>query len=438
VTRRASASGVLRLAALALVFFIALALRRGEQLTDPQVWNEEGAVMIPDLVNHGLGTIWQPTNGYITLVPRLIAALALAISPSHYPLIATVVTWLFIIGVLLVVATAPLLVRGGPLLALAVLFVPSDPEVFGLTLYTLWWAGLLVVAAALWQRRSGALLGRIGLVVFGGLSVPVIFIALPVFVYRAIVFRELRTERVVALAAGACAAIQAAVLIRTSTPSGNPPNVTTLWRAIPAFLGNDVVGAVVRAVPDAHLALLTAAGLMTLAAVVAAFVFEREAAATLVVVAFLWAGSIALSAARIDVSILDPVAAGPRYFFYPFIFEAWFFIHLAFVARRIPLRAAAIVFVATAMLSGIPVLRRTHDDLRWSENFASCLTQPDRKAWTFPIEFDGHAQSAWHFVLTGAQCRSLLAHDLLAWIRPLPPAPRSDSVRRANERRQAP
>jgi len=90
--------------------------------------------------------------------------------------------------------------------------------------------------------------------------------------------------------------------------------------ATPASAAADLSrGALLRLVrvPGTHATLLALAGVLTLAAVTAAVVLERQAVSTLVLLAYLWAGSIALSAARIDVAVLDPAGAGPRYFFYP-------------------------------------------------------------------------------------------------------------------------
>jgi len=88
------------------------------------------------------------------LVPKLITISAASISFSQYPLISTLLAWGVTLAVCYIIATAPIQLRGGLLLAVACLLVPSDPEVFGLPLYTFWWVSILLFVVVFWNQQS--------------------------------------------------------------------------------------------------------------------------------------------------------------------------------------------------------------------------------------------------------------------------------------------
>jgi hypothetical protein len=130
-TSGTSARPALYYAALFLLFFFLLYLRRPAQLLHPQVWDEDGTQIVPGLIDHGLKSLFYPVNGYLVLVPKLISAISLSISGVHYPLVSTVITWIFISWVCLEIATSQTWLCGGALLGIATLLIPSDPEAFG-------------------------------------------------------------------------------------------------------------------------------------------------------------------------------------------------------------------------------------------------------------------------------------------------------------------
>ena len=192
------------------------------------------------MIDAGARSLFEPLhNGYMVLVCGSTSLIAFTISPTYYPLIGTVLAWAFTVAVALAIALSPVIVRGGPWLALAALLVPSDPEVFGLPLYTFWWAGLLVLLAALWRPGAPGTGWRVAFVVVGALSSPVILLALPLFVYRVFAVRE-RGELVAGGVAIGCAALQIGALLRLAHRRGLRPTTSstsagprTSWRARP-------------------------------------------------------------------------------------------------------------------------------------------------------------------------------------------------------------
>lgn len=418
-------STIFKLVLYALVFFAILFARRSDQLIHPQVWDEDGSQILRDLINNGPVSLLWPLNGYLVVIARVISLLSLSISVTQYPLISTILAWAFTIATLLAISVSPLVLRGGILIALVAALIPSDPEVFGLPLYTFWWAGLLIVLAALWRPGAGHTAWRVAFVVVGGLSSPVLLLVLPLFIYRIFAWRNDVEERIVTIVATVCTVVQVLALVLShNVAQKSVLSVSTALAALPLFLGNYVLGSFART----HLTI--AAALEWTAVIVPVVLFAvavRNAKspnrATLIALLYLLFGSIALSAARVPISILNPVLAGPRYFFYPFVFEAWLLLQIVFLARTPAVRSLAAFILLLATLNAVPVLSRSHDDLHWLANVASCKQIGDNETYDIPIESNGHATAAWSLKLTGAQCRSLGAHDILAWMGPTVPPP---------------
>jgi hypothetical protein len=282
-----------------------------------------------------------------------------------------------------------------------------------------WWAGLLIIAAALWRPREPGLSWRIIFVIVGGLSSPVILLGLPLFLVRAAVFRRDRGERIVAGVAVICAAIQLFTL--HNSPFGVAKSflsVENLLHVPAQFLGNYLVGSFARANPSMAHDLLLMAATLTLVVVAAVAWTDRRHVWIWLSLLYLWFGSIALTSARIDVAVINPVTGGPRYFFYPFVFEAWFFLYVAFASSSRFLRGSAVAILALAAINALPALNRTHEDLHWAANVANCSRFPDNALYPIPVQFDGHGAEGWVLPWTGSQCRSLAERDLLAHLIP--------------------
>lgn len=419
VAGRIDRSTVLKLLSYALIFFLILYARRSGQLLHPQVWDEDGSVILHDLVNDGPASILRPLNGYLVLIPRAITFLALSISISYYPLISTLFAWAFTIAALIAISVSPLALRGGVLLAITAALIPSDPEVFGLPLYTFWWAGLLIVAAAFWRPQAGGTAWRVAFVVGGGLSSPIILLALPLFLGRAAAWRRDVAERIVAVAATVCAMAQIAQLVQSHVVAQKSLlSMAALVAALPMFFGNYVVGSVGHAHPEFATVIEWVAAIVTLGLIAVALRTGRRHIAVLAALLYLVFGSIVLSAARAPILILDPATTGPRYFFYPFVFEAWLLLQIAFLAQGAFVRRTAAALLGLAVLNAIPALSRPHDDLHWLANVTNCAQVDDNEGYGIPIEFDGHEASAWKLQLNGAQCRALVARDPFARFAP--------------------
>jgi hypothetical protein len=396
------ATGQCPKAALLFLLFVALAAsRRWPQLVSPQVWAEDGR-LISSFIEQGWRGVVQPVNGYLILVPRIITNLSLTISAYHYPMTSTLLACAFAGLVGVAVALCPTRLRGKVLCAAAVFLVPSDAEVFGLPLYALWWAPILLLLVALWEEDSPAVGLRLFFVAVGGLSSPYVIVVLPVLWFRCFRFRT-RSEAWVALATTVVAAVQGRFIFH-GADMASPPVASFTTYVVPRFGGWFWFGGLTEN-PN----LLWPAGIVLLA-LVAAFLFTRWRDEFAWILVYLYVGAVASSILRNDPAALHPFRGGPRYFFFPFFLTSWILIQLALTAQRRWVRSGAAVAALLGALNSLPQWTRHHDDLRWKDHLLSARLFA---RYEIPIESDGHWFRAWSIDEPGATWDRLLRSDPL-------------------------
>ncbi len=396
-------SPAVRTAIVALVLLVVLFARRFAQMLDPQVWDEEG-IIIHQAVQHGPLSIFFPLDGYLTVLPRLISCIALLFPFADYPRIAVTLTWVAIIGMLLAVSLVPSRLRGGPLIALTALLVPSNPEIFGLPLYTFWLTIPLLYAAYFWETNRRVMWWRVAAIVTAGLSAPAILLAAPLYAVSAIVTRT-RDSVAAAIPAVACALIQYFSLQQTAVRPAHfdvSMIATTVGKLFGGYLTWDLLAA-----DNTRWAITLVVGWLTLGFVALVTLLDTRLRSVLIPLLYLWLGSAALTAARIDVNVIDQVDAGPRYFFLTFMVEGWVFVQIALAARVAAVRWIAALALLGALFNCLPVLSRTHVDLGWQDSIAACANLPGSSACQIPIQYDGGASPHWNLLLNADDCRRL-------------------------------
>lgn len=383
-----------------LLFLGLVASRRWQQIASAQVWVEDGR-LIDGFINYGWREFLHPVNGYLILVPRLITRISMAISIYHYPIVSTVLACLFSGLVGSAVAFSPTRLRGRVLCALAIFLVPTDPEVFGLPLYSLWWAPILLLLLAVWDEGHPLLSLRLVFLAVGGLSSPFITFLLPAFYFRALRFRRLRGEMIIAVSATVIAGIQ---LSYVSTGGGKaiPHLSSVLTCVVPMFFGWFVGGSFFE-----NAFVLWALGLVVAAAIGAFWFLARREPSPWILV-YLCFAAVAASSLRIDPAGLHPVLAGPRYFFFPYIMIFWILIQLSLAPGAKGIRGAAAILALAALLNAVPHWSRSHGDLQWSQNLASARLYP---LYAVPIEYDGNPEHAWFIQERGEVWDRLLRAD---------------------------
>jgi hypothetical protein len=390
-----------------LILFIGAALlliRAWPRLLNPEIWDEDGTKNIPGFLQNGFADIFEPVNGYLILVPKLITMLAASISISQYPLISTLIAWGVTLAAFYVIASAPLYLSGGILLAAASLLIPSDPEVFGLPLYIFWWVSLLLFIIVFWDKLSTDWAGRTIIIFFASLSSPVCLVVLPLIWVRAWLLRKKLLEIGLAVFASFCAAVQLWVMWHypggAVVSSAGNINYTAFLQVIPKFLGAYLIS-------NLQSGWQWQFGIVLLAFFVAT-IFRNRHSWVLWALVYLWCVAVLMSISRVNIEIIHQALAGPRYFFYPFIFQSWFLLQIAFADSSRCVRCGAWLFLLFSVLNALPVLDRKHDDLNWKLHLDSCR-QFDH--YNLPVHYNGNAALSWNLPMTGQKCAELLAHD---------------------------
>lgn len=129
--------------------FIILYSRRGEALTKPQVWNEDGYLIFPQVFSVGWINLTEPIQGYLITISRPISNTALTFYPGDYPFFHFVGLY-FHCDRFNLYLSSPDIAEGSFFVALS-FFIPSAPEKFGITFYSFWWFGLLLIFT-IWRQ----------------------------------------------------------------------------------------------------------------------------------------------------------------------------------------------------------------------------------------------------------------------------------------------
>jgi len=387
-----------------LVLLALLTSRRWQQVVSPQVWSEEGTQVLARYITNGWWAIFEPVNGYLITIPKLISHTAISASFAYYPAIALVLTWLFITGVCLAVAYSPTMLRGPVFCAIAVLIVPLNPEVFGLPLYTFWWSSLLLFLVALWDPQVPKTGLRLAYIFVGGLSSPLIVAIPPVLYFRVFLYRSRGGEKAVAATATVIAGVQLALILQNS--AGSAPPVSSFFSfIIPKFFGYYLSGPYAK-----NVGLLWLAGL-TLSGLIAGWLIRDRHRPFVWMTTYLLIVSIALVVVRVDPAIINTLSAGPRYFFLSYVITSWILIQL-FIdsADAAWVRTVTGVVLTAAYLNAVTVWSRDHDELMWKDHINSCRAFVE---YAIPVHTDGKAARTWAFVVPGTACFELLAKDIM-------------------------
>ena len=316
--------------ALTLLTIALLALRKSDSLLNPQFWAEDGALFFIEAERHGgWGLLFHPYEGYLHLLPRLIAALGTSVPLLHVPAFYAW-TSLAVTGIVAWCLQSPRLrLPCGWVAALALALVPHTGEVY-LTACNLQWITALALFGLALSRDATSPLGQIGdfaLLVFTGLSGPFILLALPLFAWRGVTLRS-RASLGLLAAAFACAAAHVPALLARATPDDQPP-----WAPFHhlAVVGRRWIGSLFLgpySPGEIPFALLTLVGVPVLA-----WALWRRRKQTVGGLPLLLTAVLVLAAAsykvRPDTWTLSELGNGDRYFFIPKIILLWLLASLA-------------------------------------------------------------------------------------------------------------
>lgn len=393
---------MVKISSIFLLAIVLLAWKRLELLFWPQVWAEDGTQVVARFVAMGWSSLFEPINGYVTLIPKLVSFLSMDLSFYYYPAISIAIACCFIGAYVVFVWTGDFDFKYKSLWALAPFFVPVDPEVFGLSLYLIWWSSLVLFVLPFWRNENGWGVARFLVVVVTGLSSAVVIYAWPVYLMRAIKSGRAPSNWLVFVGAFSGATIQAYFVFKYAQQGGSELSVGVVLQSIPLVLGRFLVWWV----ESRWLVMLVGSGLIIFG-VYAALKSKNDFVFWALI--YILVASIFVTLRRVDFSIIHPAHAGARYFFLPFTVLVW--IALQFFAQENARREARLFGGGLVLLSVISTLfvpLRQQDDLHWGLNVESCRFF-DR--YNVPIQTSGLAANAWYLNLSGAQCESFLGRD---------------------------
>ena len=386
--------------------FTVLILRRPSQWAYPYIWVEAGTIMLPDFIAHGWSSLLDPVNGYLVLPTKLILATSATVSFRWMPDIAYWLTELFTICVLCAIALSPTHLKYRFVCALAILALPTDSEVFAVSSLAFWWGSLLVTLPLFWRNTGPQLPAlRIAFLTIGGLSSPLLIVLSPLYALRAIIYRTRGAWLDLSIAAAvACTQLTMLWQLRHST-------LTTIETTSPVMFIRKFFGyfIYIPAKFATHNVGTFLAGLLLLASLgVCAWLYRNKLGYSFYMTILAFMLTALASSARVTLVQLHPALAGPRYFFFPFIFLAWAIVQISSIDARFA-RIVVISTVALVARNVMDVGQRTSDRFDWRKNVSACVNSPKH---TFPISYDGRAVAAWKVNISGADCRTLVKESL--------------------------
>ncbi|MPY95175.1 MAG: hypothetical protein GEV08_19605 [Acidimicrobiia bacterium] len=379
------------------------ALRRPDQLRHPYVWAEEYLVVNRYQDFGPVSAALHPYVGYFMWPTSFSLSLATFLSFEHLPALDYVLCTLwFLVTVLLVLvpaSTVDLRWRAG--MALALVLVPGEPEVFGVLLFVFWWATMWPLITLLWSKDHWAL--RTVVLAVGGMSslAGALFVV-PYVVSYAISRRRRDLLGVVVLSA--CLVPQAiAYLTSARADAGLDAGAIVLQ-----VLRNASFYALAW-VPDVQTSFLAFSGAAVLVAAaamagqgMARSGHRRELAVLLV--ALLLVHIVASAPAPL---LTHPIVGGSRYYFLPFAVTSWALL-LVIMASPLPwARTTAVVLLCLAGLTLSQGFSRQHDPVDWSAQLDRCRTE--EPPFFVPVHVAEAEAEMWgaHLVMSPAMCDRL-------------------------------
>jgi hypothetical protein len=310
---------------------VLLALRKPWALHTPQLWAEDGSIFLTQDEQIGIRAWWEPYNGYLHLLPRLIAWIAShTADPAWWP---AIYNWLaFAISVALFARLASRRVempaKIGLMLAFVLVVGTGEVLINATNLQSVTAFFLVLQLFTSTPTRLAHWIGDIVILILIGLNGPFVIVFLPLFVWRA--WRGRDAHGYVALVtAGACAAVQAWWLWRAGTglnlQSGGEPFRPLMFASI---IGSRLVTWQLfgpRAVQSWPLWTHAAIGL---AVIVPLLIWALRGDArrpwrVVIVAAFCLVTFASVYRVRADTWARDDLVNGDRYFYIPRVLLAW-------------------------------------------------------------------------------------------------------------------
>ncbi len=105
--------------------------------------------------------------------------------------------------------------------------------------------------------------------------------------------------------------------------------------------------------------------------------------------------------------LTNPITAGPRYYFFPFVVLGWVLLMIAVTSELHWARIAATVVILMSLLILPQDFSRHEDRVSWSDQLERCQTA--KGTFSVPVQFDGVTADMWqgYLMITRQTCRRL-------------------------------
>ena len=384
-------------------------LRRPDQLLHPYVWVEENQILNMYQTHGLIQSVLSPYMGYFLWPTSFTVGFAAAVSFLHVPEIDYWLStaWFVATACLILLPESSLALRWRIGMVGLLVLAPMNPEVYGIALYSFWWTTLWPLISLMWSKDYWWL--RIPVLIIGGMSS---LAGAALFVPYALLFALSRRRRDLVGAAilGLTFVVQAIAYI-TSSRAGQVP--IHPWRITQQELRNfaDYALAWLRPTNTDFLAFAGACILLGLLGVVAYSAVRRRMPNTNEIIALvaglLVVGVLSSVAAPL---LSDPILAGPRYYFLPFVVLSWLLLTIAATSELGWARVAAAGLIIMSLFALSYDFSRHEDPVSWSDQLAKCRTATG--PFPVPVHYNGVISEMWpaRLMITPETCHRLGYH----------------------------
>lgn len=380
----------LLLAALIGIFFA----RRPDAFLHPQFWAEDGVFFYDNYVS-GLSAVFSPYNGYLHLVPRLIAIVGSGFDPRWIPGCYAYLSLALTLSLALRTQSRRLPFATNAGYALAVALVPDAPD--GLmnptNLQFILVGGLILLLLSRDPANSWELFHDVGVTLILGLTGPFSIVLAPFFLLRAWT-RKTRASWILASIVILTGCLQLWLVILHPLPTSSAFETPSAWAYLFPTLGARVGGSLFAGVLfPRHPSLLglNLAGIGVVIAV-AILAFRRGAyraeRSVLGACCLLFVTS-ALYRQRADLPPMMAFGYGSRYFYAPQLLTLWLLL-LNLSLRHwmaVPIKIGLGIF----LLVNVPRLREPAlQDFHWDDYVSriragDAVVIPINPEWKIPL-----------------------------------------------------